>query len=177
MAELVTNAYQACQADRTIRLCRVQPITLALEYIKARKHERRARLIAMLGGCCARCGSTDDLEFDHIDPSTKRFNVCADLTRAWDELVEEASRCQLLCKEDHIAKSAEDRPEPAHSRYRYLYWGCRCAICRAANAAASARQRRRRLQSVGIAWDDHGPASQKSWSQLPRPDSNGEPAG
>ena len=30
MAELVTNAYQACQADRTIRLCRVQPITLAI---------------------------------------------------------------------------------------------------------------------------------------------------
>ena len=117
-------------------------------YVKAYKRRRRQRLIDMLGGCCVRCGSTEDLEFDHTDPATKSFDIGADWTRAWDDLVAEARKCQLLCRKDHIAKGAEDRPEPAHGMYRYQYWRCRCAICRAANAAASARQRARKLARV-----------------------------
>jgi hypothetical protein len=116
------------------------------DYMKARKQARRAKLIEMLGGCCVRCGTTEDLEFDHIDPATKRFNVCSDLTRAWDELVAETLKTQLLCRPCHVAKGAEDRPETPHGRHRYVYWQCRCEICRAANAAASARQRARRLK-------------------------------
>lgn len=114
-------------------------------YIRVRKHARRQRLIEMLGGCCVRCGTKENLEFDHVDPSTKRFSVCAGLTRAWDELVEEARKCQLLCRPCHIAKGAKDRPEPAHGLYRYWYWACRCDVCRAANAAKSARQRAAKL--------------------------------
>lgn len=52
--------------------------------------------IEMLGGTCVRCGATEDLEFDHIDPSIKAFAVCAGLSRAWNVLVEEASKTQLL---------------------------------------------------------------------------------
>ena len=51
----------------------------------------------------------------------------------------------LLCRECHVAKGIEDRPEPAHSYYRYWYHGCRCATCKAANARKSARQRERKL--------------------------------
>ena len=111
---------------------------------KERKRHRRAQLIEMLGGICVRCGTTEDLEFDHIDSSTKRFVVCSNLARPWDDLVDEALRCQLLCKPCHQAKGAEDRPEPPHGIYRYSDLGCRCAICRAANAAKSARRRARR---------------------------------
>lgn len=53
-------------------------------YNKAWKQARRDRLIEMLGGKCVRCGATEDLEFDHIDPSTKVFAVMAGLSRAWD---------------------------------------------------------------------------------------------
>ena len=126
------------------------------KYIKARKQRRKAKLIEMLGGKCVRCGTTEDLEFDHIDPSLKRFNVCSDLTRAWDLLVEEAMKCQLLCKEDHIAKGAEDRPEVPHGLYRYEYYHCRCDVCKAENSVASARKRqlcaeRQLAESVGKA--------------------------
>ena len=114
-------------------------------YIKARRKVRRARLIELLGGRCVRCGSTDELEFDHIDPETKVFAVGSDMSRACDKLVEEALKCQLLCRECHVAKGIEDRPEPAHSYYRYWYYGCRCATCKAANARKSARQRERKL--------------------------------
>jgi 5-methylcytosine-specific restriction endonuclease McrA len=82
-------------------------------YIKARRKYRRERL---LGGECVRCGATDDLEFDHIDPKTKAFAV---------------------------VKGKEDHPEPSHGYYRYWYYGCRCAECKADNAEKSRRQRER----------------------------------
>jgi hypothetical protein len=108
-------------------------------YNKARRQARRTRLIGMLGGCCVRCGAIENLEFDHIDPSTKVFNVCTDLSKAWDALVEEAAKCQLLCKPCHVAKGAEDRPALQHGTYYvYWYWNCRCDLCKAANTAKSA---------------------------------------
>jgi hypothetical protein len=107
---------------------------------------RRARLIEMLGGKCVRCGATEDLEFDHIDPSTKVFAVCAGLSKAWDALVDEASKTQLLCKPCHIAKGAEDRSGLKHGTYHvYWYWNCRCDLCKSANARKSADLRAKKL--------------------------------
>jgi 5-methylcytosine-specific restriction endonuclease McrA len=118
-------------------------------YNKAWRQARRARLIEMLGGCCARCGATTDLEFDHIDPSTKVFGVCAGLSKAWRILVAEAAKCQLLCKPCHVAKGAEDRPELAHGTYHvYWYWNCRCDRCKAANAAKSAALAAKKQQRI-----------------------------
>ena len=107
-------------------------------YIKAKKHERRQQLIEMLGGACVRCGTTETLQFDHIEPGTKSFSLGSNWTRAWHEMVAEAQKCQLLCKECHIVKTAEDLGPPKHGFPRYLYWGCRCGVCRAANAEHSA---------------------------------------
>jgi 5-methylcytosine-specific restriction endonuclease McrA len=76
------------------------------------KQARRARLIEMLGGECVRCGDTVDLEFDHIDPCTKIFAVCAGLSKAWDVLVEEASP-----QECHAASQATER----HTSYKRVW--------------------------------------------------------
>jgi hypothetical protein len=101
----------------------------------------------MLGGKCARCGTTEDLEFDHTDTSTKEFAISVALSRAWDALVEEAAKCQLLCKPCHVAKGAEDRPALIHGTYHvYWYWNCRCQDCKAANARKSAALRAKRLR-------------------------------
>ena len=117
-------------------------------YIMARRKVRRARLIELLGGRCVRCGSTDELEFDHI------------------------------CRTCHVAKGIEDRPEPAHGYYRYWYYGCRCATCKAANARKSARQRERKLiGKVGMIPFPTIPTATKPLVKLPRRDSNTEPAG
>jgi hypothetical protein len=139
---------------------------------------RRAKLVEMLGAKCARCGAIEDLEFDHIDPATKRFTISGALSRAWDELVEEALKTQLLCPPCHREKGYEDRPEVEHGYYRYWYHSCRCVVCRAANAAKSARLRERK------AWGKRGddgavptPTKPLPGCLLPRLDSNQEPAG
>ena len=147
-------------------------------YIRARRKHRRAQLIELLGGKCVRCGSVEQLEFDHIDPRAKAFAVGSDMPRAWATLVDEALKCQLLCRSCHLAKGVEDRPEPAHSYYRYWYYGCRCATCRAANARKSAIQRERKARAnVGMARFRTTPTTTNPLVKLPRPDSNGEPAG
>jgi hypothetical protein len=135
----------------------------------------------MLGGCCVRCGAIEDLVFDHIDPETKLFAIGSSLSRAWDELLAEALKTQLLCPPCHREKSIEDRPEPAHSYYRYWYYGCRCAVCRAANAAKSARLRQAKIHAKRgetMGTTEQPPRFEPLIrAKLPRLDSNQEPAG
>lgn len=45
------------------------------QYMKRYRDQRRADAIELLGGRCVDCGSTEDLEFDHIDRSEKRFTI------------------------------------------------------------------------------------------------------
>ena len=92
-------------------------------------------------------------------------------------LVAEALKCQLLCRACHLQKGVEDRPEPSHSYYRYWYYGCRCVTCKAANACKSARQREGKTGEVRMISFPTIPTTTKPLVKLPRPDSNGEPAG
>jgi hypothetical protein len=68
----------------------------------------RQILIEKLGGKCVECGCTETLEFDHIDPSTKSFNISAGYHKPKEVLEEELSKCQLLCNKCHIEKSKKD---------------------------------------------------------------------
>lgn len=68
----------------------------------------REILIEKLGGKCVKCGCTERLEFDHIDPSTKSFNISAGYHKSKEVLQEELAKCQLLCNKCHIEKSKED---------------------------------------------------------------------
>ena len=68
----------------------------------------REILIEKLGGKCVECGCTETLEFDHIDPSTKSFNIAAGYSKPKEVLLEEVAKCQLLCNKCHIEKSKKD---------------------------------------------------------------------
>ena len=78
------------------------------EYQRSHWHKRRKELIAALGGRCVICGAIEDLEFDHIDPSSKH-NAIADMaTASKNKMCVELSKCQLLCKKCHKRKTFHD---------------------------------------------------------------------
>ena len=71
-------------------------------------HENRLWAIALLGGCCKVCGTTEDLEFDHIDPELKRKSINKILHHSRFSIVKELKYCQLLCDTHHNEKSARE---------------------------------------------------------------------
>jgi hypothetical protein len=110
--------------------------------------QRRLDAIAMLGGKCSveGCNATEDLEFDHIDPETKAFNLASNWSRSWDDIVKELNKCQLLCSTHHLEKTLTDRPPFQHGTiYGYRDGGCRCSACREAKAEDNKKAREVRL--------------------------------
>lgn len=75
-------------------------------YQKRRYVLEKEALIKRLGGKCAACGSTTDLEFDHISRGGKRFAITAKLH--CKDLYDELEKCQLLCSKCHKKKTAVD---------------------------------------------------------------------
>lgn len=67
--------------------------------------ERKSKLVALLGGKCKKCGYDKcpaAFDFHHIDPETKKFSISTQgLCRKWNDLVEEAMKCDLLCCRCH----------------------------------------------------------------------------
>ena len=78
------------------------------EYQNARRAALRAELISLLDGKCVRCGITENLQFDHIDPKTKLFPIASGLDKPRVVLLAEVAKCQLLCEPHHIEKNIED---------------------------------------------------------------------
>ena len=85
------------------------------DYMLKRYHRRRADSIAQLGGKCVECGTTENLEFDHIDSNTKTRQVARILASGSKKLVaEELAKCQLLCKEHHSIKTVANQENNRH---------------------------------------------------------------
>jgi hypothetical protein len=71
--------------------------------------ERRAFALSSLGGRCKRCGTTELLELDHIDPESKEFNPMHQYKMRFERWIVEVRKCQLLCESCHGKKSATSR--------------------------------------------------------------------
>ena len=72
-----------------------------------RKEKRRKKRLQemkdKLGNKCVKCGATKNLQFDHIDPKTKCFNV--NPQDSWEKTLPELYKCQLLCPSCHLEKT------------------------------------------------------------------------
>jgi len=56
------------------------------------------------------CGSVDNLELDHIDPTTKSFTIGRALASVSEAKYQaEIVKCQLLCKQHHIEKTTSEQ--------------------------------------------------------------------
>lgn len=113
-------------------------------------------MIAYLGGTCVRCGTTESLQFDHIDATTKSFNVSKNWSRSWVTLTPELDKCQLLCRDHHREKTQVSGDntgggwnrwaEVQHGKnYTYSSLGCRCEECKAAKRAS-----RKKVPPAGV---------------------------
>lgn len=108
------------------------------EYIKKRAKEKRKWAIDKLGGKCVECGSTDNLEIDHIDPKKKSFTFGKLWSLAKSKVEAELAKCQLLCTDCHRKKNLIDghlQSRFEHGTYTsYRHANCRCELCRQACA-------------------------------------------
>lgn len=86
---------------------------------------------------CVVCGSTEDLQIDHIDPSKKVSHRIWSWSAARREA--ELAKCQVLCWPHHKEKTFRDH-HPDGVRHgtagAFKNAGCRCEICRAYKAQA-----------------------------------------
>jgi 5-methylcytosine-specific restriction endonuclease McrA len=94
--------------------------------------KRKLRAWEYLGGKCVVCGYNDDLEFHHVDPSTKLFNIGSKLSMAWDKLILELDKCVLLCYDCHKKESIKvlKKIYPCPDVRNYNNKSCDCQGCR-----------------------------------------------
>ena len=108
------------------------------------------KIYEFLGGKCVICGRTESLHVDHIDHTTKSFNIANNWGRAWSHLEPELAKCQLLCAEHHLEKSRSEgslakgwtnEPRQVHGTlHSYTKYKCRCDGCKKAKSVAMKRQ-------------------------------------
>lgn len=106
-------------------------------YMKQRWQKRRLQAIEKLGGKCCNCTSVDNLQFDHIDPSTKITSIAKMSSMSEEKFWNEINKCQLLCFACHQTKTLIDlkqqNAKTIHgtlSSYRY----CKCELCKKAKS-------------------------------------------
>ena len=58
---------------------------------------------------CASCGTKSKLEFHHIDPLTKKFNIGDCEGIPLNEVIEEIKKCVLLCGYHHDKLHKQER--------------------------------------------------------------------
>lgn len=101
------------------------------EYHRAYYYKRRQEIIDYLGGKCVICGSQENLQFDHIDPSQKLFDIKSKLSLRTSK--EEIDKCQLLCRPCHLDKTGEENTGFTHGTiYGWMKKKCGCDSCQRA---------------------------------------------
>jgi len=73
-------------------------------------YRRKAYWIDRLGGACAKCGETEGLQFDHVDPSTKEAEISHIIGWSIAKSEPEFLKCQLLCGPCHKEKTRIENP-------------------------------------------------------------------
>ena len=116
------------------------------KYNLERYHRWRLEYLEELGGKCVQCGSTKQLEFDHIDPSDKEFTIGSNLTYPREKVREELKKCQLLCRGCHIEKHKSEHG----SLGMYSHYKCRCDLCKEAWNKRSREYRRERRKKASV---------------------------
>ena len=76
-----------------------------IEYKREKRKRCRSKCVEYLGGKCVKCGTTHNLQFDHIKRDTKKYTIAGRVRRNFTILKEELDKCQLLCVDCHKIKT------------------------------------------------------------------------
>lgn len=102
-----------CRSEDNKRLYRKSERPKILQRACARKRRlvnRKWVYDYLLAHPCEYCGESDPacLEFDHIDPSTKEYNVSRMAHTSMELLLKEMAKCRILCANCHRKRTARD---------------------------------------------------------------------
>ena len=107
------------------------------DYMRKRYHNKRNEAIEKLGGKCVYCGDNTQLQFDHIKPEDKLYEIGSLSSISEEKFLKEIEKCQLLCIKCHQLKTISDMGmKPAKgthgtlSSFRY----CKCVLCKTAKS-------------------------------------------
>src|SRR5438046_1999815 len=104
------------------------------KYGRDQARRLRAEWIAE-NGPCTKCGTWEQLEIDHVDPSTKvSDNFFSSMSKARRAV--ELAKCQVLCHDCHQEKSMQERSARhplVHGTRAGYQKGCRCEPCKVAD--------------------------------------------
>jgi hypothetical protein len=127
------------------------------EYQRERRQKRLALAKVRLGGRCARCGATENLQFDHVDGSTKVANISEITNWALERFLAEVDKCQLLCGGSggcHQDKTTQECYTTICSSGEGR-WRCPCGYCQMWRAGYHAGYMKKSRE------ESHGQAAQQ----------------
>ena len=105
----------------------MRDLTKKREYARIWIQNRRQTWFA--NKVCVNCGSTENLELDHINPTTKIDHKIWSWTES--RRLEELEKCQVLCEDCHLIKSINERNySKTHGMLSTYNKGCRCLDCK-----------------------------------------------
>lgn len=95
------------------------------DYIKRRRYKW-----ILENGPCQKCGSTEDLEIDHIDRTTKSVETKHIFVLKQETREAELAKCQVLCSSCHLDKTSLENRRFSHGTLAaYQRYRCRCYTC------------------------------------------------
>jgi 5-methylcytosine-specific restriction endonuclease McrA len=116
------------------------------EYLAQKYYNRRVMFIAELGGVCVKCGTSEELEFDHVIPEEKSFTIAKKLGGAPEAVIRaELQKCQLLCIPCHKSKTVKS-VSVAHGEGKTGVRNCRCELCAPLKNAYAREFKRRKTE-------------------------------
>ena len=95
--------------------------------------KRRSLFLELLGGECVNCGTSDNLEFDHVIREDMSFRIGTAILMRLDKVLVELQKCQLLCHDCHVEKTNTEYIRTTGLSHGtasgYVNHKCRCDIC------------------------------------------------
>jgi len=88
------------------------------------KRRQEINELKMSRGCidCGYAKHPAALQFDHVDPSSKRFRISTSMNRRWEDVLEEIAKCEVRCANCHAVKTVEAQRHLLQAGGRKSVW-------------------------------------------------------